>query len=318
MKKNQQKKNILVTAAGGSAGFSALRFLTEFPQVRLFATDTDGNSQGQYFAREFKIMAPFYQREAYARDLRRLISHWDIDLVIPTLDEEMEEISRVLADTGVQILASPPTTLQLVMNKEKFSTWAWEHMREFTALTTTLDREPSWDAGEYFVKPIHGRGGDGCLTLPKEELAGLRRDLAASASAYLLMEVLPGREWTVDAYVTKAGVVRYIVPRERLVVESGVSKKGRTEKNSLLMAATEMLIAKVPFYGPICVQYKEDARGQPKLLEVNARMSGGSSITKLAGANPMRCLIEELAGKAPHPVPWREIIGVGYTTYKTV
>lgn len=311
MQNPKTQTHILVTAVGGSAGLSALRFLKEQEGVCAHGVDINPNSEGQYFAHQFRVMSAFRDREAYARDLHALIVEWDIDIVVPTLDEEMGEIQNVLAGTSVHILASPKETLQIVMDKKRFYNWVEKHMSEFGAQFTTLDKDPSWDAQEYFLKPARGRGSNGCMLVTKEDLPRVRSEFS-NPEEQLVMEVLPGREWTVDAYVTKSGVVRYVVPRERLVVESGVSKKGRTEKHAVMMNATRTLISKLSFYGPICVQFKEDAQGNPKLLEVNARMSGGSPITRLAGADPMQCFIEELAGMEPYDVAWIEITADNY------
>lgn len=315
MTNNKPQTHVLITAVGGSAGLSALRFLTEHTHVRVHGTDINDASEGQHFAHEFRVMAPFRDHEAYTRDLRELITEWNIDIVIPTLDEEMEEIQNVLDGVDVHILASPKETLRLVMNKKLFYEWARKELPEYTAQFSTLDQEPSWDAPSYFIKPSRGRGSNGCMLVTKADLPRVRSEFV-NPEEQVVMEVLMGREWTVDVYVTKSGVVRYVVPRERLVVESGVSKKGRTEKHEVIIAATKELIARLSFYGPICVQFKEDADGNPKLLEVNARMSGGSPITKLAGADPMKCFVEELRGEEPYAVEWNEITGVGYTQYK--
>ncbi len=310
-KRAKTQRHILVTAAGGSAGLSALRFLAEHEGVRVHGTDINDASEGQHFAHEFQLMAPFRDREAYARDLHALIAQWEIDIVIPTLDEEMEVIQDVLARVDVHILASSKETLQIVMDKKQFYDWVAANMPEYGARYTTLDKEPAWDASEYFLKPIRGRGSNGCMLAQKEDLLRVRSE-SAHPEDMLVMEVLLGREWTVDAYVTASGVVRYVVPRERLVVESGVSKRGRTEKHEKIMHATKTLISQLSFYGPICVQFKEDEHGNPKLLEVNARMSGGSPITHAAGADPMRCFIEELAGGEPYIVEWEEITADNY------
>ncbi len=312
MKNPKTQTHILVTAVGGSAGLSALRFLKEQEGVCVYGVDINPNSDGRQFAHEFRVMAPFRDTKGYAQDLHTLIREWEIGVVVPTLDEEMEVIQDVLADTSVHILASPKETLQIVMNKKKFYDWVAAHSPKFAAHITTLDKEPSWDASTYFIKPIHGRGGSGCMLVAKEDLASVR-SASAHPSEMLVMETLSGREWTVDAYVTKSGVVRYIVPRERLVVESGVSKRGRTEKHPTIIAATKELLSKLSFYGPICVQFMEDGQGNPKLLEVNARMSGGSPITRDAGADPMKCFLEELDGVEPYEVEWDEIIADNYS-----
>lgn len=317
MQNHKTQTHILVTAVGGSAGHSALRFLADHAHIRVHGVDINHESEGQHFGHAFRVVSPFREINAYSDDLRKMIAEWEIDIVVPTLDEEMEVIQTVLADTGVHILASPKETLQIVMDKKRFYNWVEKHMSEFGAQFTTLDKDPSWDAQEYFLKPARGRGSNGCMLVTKEDLPRVRSEFL-NPDEQLVMEVLPGREWTVDAYVTKSGVVRYVVPRERLVVESGVSKKGRTEKHAVMMNATRTLISKLSFYGPICVQFKEDAQGNPKLLEVNARMSGGSPITRLAGADPMQCFVEELAEMEPYDVEWKEITGVAYTQHKII
>ena len=37
--------------------------------------------------------------------------------------------------------------------------------------------------------------------------------------------------------------------------------------------------------GPVCIQLKEDSRGNPKFIEVNPRLGGGTYFSTLAGVN---------------------------------
>jgi carbamoyl-phosphate synthase large subunit len=181
----------------------------------------------------------------------------------------------------------------------------------------TCDTSIAWESDHYFVKPREGRGSRGCRVVTKKELHEFIDSLDEKARReWIVMEVLPGKEWTVDVYVRKDGVPLYIVPRERLEVVAGISRKGKTVKHDALIAQTQKLLSMLPFRGPVCIQWKADSEGNPKLLEVNARMSGGIMITVLSGANPMELLALELEGKSPSLIDWEERTVVGYTTYQ--
>ncbi|MET0580910.1 MAG: ATP-grasp domain-containing protein, partial [Pseudoxanthomonas sp.] len=57
------------------------------------------------------------------------------------------------------------------------------------------------------------------------------------------------------------------------------------EDNPLLLAHAQSLVERFGLNGMINVQFKEDAHGRPRLLEINPRASGGVAMSCLSGIN---------------------------------
>ena len=60
--------------------------------------------------------------------------------------------------------------------------------------------------------------------------------------------------------------------------------------------------------GPVCIQLKEDVDGNPKFIEVNPRLGGGTYFTTLAGVNFMDIIVNK-PSVIPEP---KEIMVVRY------
>jgi len=312
-------KNVLVTAAGGGAGINALRLLVKYDQLRLFATDIDPHSSGQIFANEFRTMASFASRNQYEKDLLKMIDEWSIDYIIPTLQEELEDINNITKNTKAQVILSDFETVSLCCNKIDFYRWVRENLPEFSVGFHILGDSYLWDVDDIFLflKPIKGRGSTGCRRIAKYEIPKYCNAFW-NYRDYLVMEDLPGKEYTVDCYVSKGGYVPYIVPRERIQTMDGVSLKGRTLRDNRIIDATQKIIDKLKFRGPICIQWKEDKEGNLKILEINPRLSGGHMITVASGANAMECFYDEyINGNVPFS-HWYETTVLGYLDYKVI
>lgn len=96
----------------------------------------------------------------------------------------------------------------------------------------------------------------------------------------LAMEYLPGPEWSLDC----------ICDEGRLVIGVARRKRGRVqelEADGPIFAMARAAIELFALSGQINVQFKaanEDG-GDPRLLEINPRMSGGMARTRFAGVN---------------------------------
>lgn len=303
-------KRLLVTGAGGPAGINALKLLSALPEeVEVFGTDIDPMAAGQFFCQEFALTARCDDREAYRSSMLELIKRWNIDTVLPTVSEELVMVREALKEANVIIVLSAQETIERCHDKREFYRFVEAAAPQLMGEWSTADKV-SWEAETYFLKPAFGRGSRGCRLIGVAELALLAKQ--PDAASWIVMEPLPGKEWTVDAYIDATGTPVYIVPRERLQMSGGISSKGKTVHETEVIERTKALLAILPCRGPVCVQFKQDAKGEPKLLEMNPRLSGAVSITALAGANPMACLLEDLAHGRVNPVEWRDIAVVRY------
>ncbi len=303
--------NILVTGVGGPAGINAVKLLSQQSDITIYAVDTDLLSAGQFFAHHFFQVPLVADYDNYSLVLQGIVKKYNIHAILPTVSEELIVIRRALEGINVKIVLSPQLTLELCHDKRLLYTWMDENFLEYMVKWQTLDVREMWEDQTYFIKPSHGRGARGCRRVARSEIA-YWRELLSPRKEWLIMEDLPGTEWTVDAYVTSSGRISMNVPRERLALSGGISLKGRTVKEAKVIYQTEAVIKKLPFYGPICFQWKADKNNEPKLVEINPRLAGGVAISALAGADPMQCLIQELRCEKSPIIDWKEVTVIRY------
>ena len=91
----------------------------------------------------------------------------------------------------------------------------------------------------------------------------------------LVMQTLPGVEYSVDA-LSHGGELRTLVMRRK---DGGLGNVQTAVDDSRLREWTALLARDLEMDGLFNAQFKEDADGLPRLLEVNARASGGLSIS---------------------------------------
>ncbi|GMT41736.1 MAG: hypothetical protein IEMM0002_0147 [bacterium] len=91
------------------------------------------------------------------------------------------------------------------------------------------------------------------------------------------------------------GRVISVVPRERLVIRSGVSDRGRTEKNKKLIDLSAKVAETLGIIGAANLQCKVDG-GKITYFEVNPRFSGAIQLTIKAGADFPAMILEMING----------------------
>lgn len=313
------KIKILVTGVGGPAGVNAVRLFERFKdRAEIFGVDSDPLSAGRFFVEDFAVIPLASDTEKYASEFSKKINEWQIDYILPTVAEELVIIGEALGGYKNKLIISDLIALEICHDKRKLYAWVQAHMPEMMPQWQTLDQPINFKAEQYFIKPAFGRGARGCRVINADELGYLTGRQDAGQSETIMMEILPGKEWTVDAYINKDGSYAFIAPRSRLSLSGGISAKGRTEKNEKLIALTKKLLDGLSCRGPICVQWKNDKNGEPKLVEINPRLSGGIMITALAGADPIECLLAEIENRAIVNQDWKEITVVRYLTEKII
>ncbi len=299
---------ILVTGCGGPAAVSFLRSLDE-QRVDLFAVDIDPYAAGLFLVpADRRALVPPGSDPAFVDLLLQLCRSWDIDLLVPTVECELEPVTAACPrfyDLGVQVLVQPEPVLAATLDK-----WAMaERCRGKVPLPATalLDHDLDLTAeGLTFpliVKPRRGSGSQGVhLVRDAGHLATLAHD-----GTLLVQEHLPGPEYSVDVLSRGDGTVVATVPRERLKVDSGVAVTARTLHHPELETLSTRLADHLGFRGIANVQWRCDPAGRPRLLEVNPRLPGTMPLTVESGvAMPFWVVAEALGAEVPDHLPFRE------------
>jgi len=122
---------------------------------------------------------------------------------------------------------------------------------------------------------------------------------------FVIQPFIRGKEYTVDAYVSKSGEVLGCVPRTRLYVVGGEVVNSITTKNEALESECRRILSLSEFRGPITIQAIENKDGI-WFIEVNPRFGGGVILSMEAGADYAKLLIREALGKPVEKVNWRD------------
>ncbi len=293
--------NVLVTAASRRVplvqAFRAALYELGLPGA-VIATDVNAYSPAVHMAdRAYRV--PMATDPAYIDEILGLCEAEGVRLVVPTIDDELPMFGaarEAFARIGTFAACSSKATA-LTCN-DKYATCARLIDHGIPAARTYLPSVlPAYPDFPLFIKPRVGRGAVGAYVVRNF------RDLAfflGYVESPIVQEYLAGPEFTIDVLCDPAGRPLAIVPRERVVIRSGVIDRGRTVKDPRLLELAEQVCAAMPFAGPLNIQCR--MRGDvPTVFEINPRFSGGIPLTIAAGADFPAMLVQLAQGARLEP-----------------
>ncbi|VAX23269.1 hypothetical protein MNBD_NITROSPINAE01-1128 [hydrothermal vent metagenome] len=296
------KFNILITAASRRVamirGFTtALRELGISGAVHV--TDTDKNSPGLRFCDKAHLV-PLSTSDGYIQAILEICEKENINLVIPTIDEELPVFGankEKFKAIGVIPLVSDENIGDICNDKHLTASFFDEHA--FPFVKTYLPHEIDFASIKYplFIKPRVGRGSVSAYPVHTETQLRFFLDYVKNP---VVQDYLDGAEYTVDALIGLDGKVLSVVPRERLVIRSGVCDRGRTRKNMKLITLCRDICEKLGVIGPVNLQCKVN-RGKISFFEINPRFSGAIQLTVAAGADFFKMIVKDAIGEGQEP-----------------
>lgn len=305
---------VLITGAGGPAAVSIWKSLKDDHQ--LFLADMDPSAPGLYLtAAGQRFVIPAGDSPQLVDALLQLCKAQRIEVLLTTVDAELAPIAARSAEfnaIGVQVPLSPHATLQMCRDKYLLL----KHLQgaapvpEFVLLSPRTQAEIS--AFPRFAKPRLGAGSRGIKLI---ENAAALNELPLDDS-YLVQELLPGVEFSVDVYVTSQGQVIAAVPRERIRTDSGIAITARTLHHAELIAAAIAVAKAADIRYVANIQFKQAADGVFKLLEINPRFPGSLPLTAAAGVDIPKLLMADIQGQ-PLPselIEFQDLLMVRYWT----
>ncbi len=294
--------NILITAASRrvpliQAFGRALRRLGIRGNV--ITTDMNNLSPGLYFSDRHYIV-PLTSDPEYIPKLKSIAFKERIHLLVPTIDDELPLFGSHAAtflSMGVRVAVSSEKT-GLICN-DKLETTRFLSSNGIPVARTWLPGEIALDRISYplFLKPRSGRGSVGAYRIASERELQFFTEYVSDP---VIQEFLPGREFTIDVLADFSGRVISAVPRERLVIRSGVIDRGRTWNNPALIDLGVRTAMALDIRGPANIQVKWH-NDSATIFEVNPRFSGGIPLTIAAGADFPAWLIEMRCGRRIRP-----------------
>ena len=296
------RPNVVVTAASRRVALvralqAALARLS--PHGRVIATDIDPYSPAVHVA-DAAHEVPRSDHPSYVDALIEVCEANDAGLLVPTIDDELETIAAAterFAAAGVVVTAPDVETARICRDKRRTASHLEAHGIRVAATWTPDEVRSAQPPLPLFIKPRRGRGSVGAY--PVQTTEQLRFFLEYVPDP-IVQEYLAGPEFTIDVFCDLQGRVLSAVPRERLVIRSGVTDRGRTVRDQALVDLAVRCAAVLAFRGAVNVQCRI-VQGTPVVFEINPRFSGGIQLTIAAGADFAEWTIRAARGEVLRP-----------------
>lgn len=189
----------------------------------------------------------------------------DYDLIIPFHDEAVKILSELNLNNSC---VSEYQTSSICLDKKKFE--------EYILLDNQLSSYyPKYVDGEAVLKPSRGVSSNGVVFLDNYE-----KDIPDD---FVIQKRIRGTEYTIDCFFDKDFSIIDYVPRKRIKVVDGEVVESATVNSKKFEHVINLLSKKFKFKGPVCFQFIEDENGKLWIIEINARMGGGCTLSISAG-----------------------------------
>lgn len=268
-------------------------------------------------AADCSVILPAYNSPEYRGAVLEWARSESPDLFISLNDYELQILADGLADDlrelGCTVASLGSAAQKIVLDKRLLA--ATLHDCAIPTPTTWLGSEAEQaisvkPSGDFVVKHRFGSGSAGLGFASAKTLRAAVDESAQSAKspdgrtssagldAVIIQEQLPGTEYGVDGIFSLHGTgeLRGVLARRKDRMRNGDTDVATTvpaERFAASLAALGRVLTPV---GPIDVDFKESADGEPLIIDVNPRFGGGYPFCHLAGADVPADIVRTLAG----------------------
>ena len=288
-------KNILISSAGRRVELieiwkkEAKKYLGN--DVLVYANDFNPRLSAACNFADYTFQICKVSDENYITCLIRECIKKNIGIIIPTIDTELEKLSKyrkVFQAEGINIIISDLDIVQKCRDKRITSKFF---------KTLGMDSPEIYNKGNLkfplVLKPYNGSSSLG-LKIIKNQSQLSKDDINNSANIYQYFIPNDWDEYSADLFYRKDGNLNCCVTRLRISTVGGEINKGITKKNNIY----KFIVNKMKFIkgarGPLTLQIFSNTKENKFLaIELNARFGGGYPMSYSCGANYPKMIIKE-------------------------
>jgi len=268
--------NVLVFPCGSEIGLEINRALGDSKHFRLFGASSV-DDHGKYVYKNYIAGLPFVDASNFIDELNKNIELHNIDFVIPAHDSVVLKMAENQDIIKAIVVTSCAETCRICRSKRK----TYDLFRDLLPTPTVYSMSDKMTF-PVFLKPDVGQGTKGTY------IANTNNDvdfMLGKDPALLVLEYLPGKEYTVDCFTDKSGDLLFAEGRERTRIYSGISVNSKPTKNARFYELAEIINRTLSFQGVWFYQVKERASGELVLMEIAPRVAGTMALFRALGVN---------------------------------
>lgn len=278
--------NVLVFPGGTEIGLEIHKALCNCKDIHLFSAGLNVPNHAPFvYARHF--VAPSIHEPAWIEELNKIITENSIDYIFPAYDDIIVALAQNSDKLKARIVSSPLETCLITRSKLE----TYKYFSNCLPVPDLYTGSESIANYPVFLKPDRGQGSQNARIVDtKEQLMSALQGTDES----IILEYLPGEEYTVDCFSDRLSGLLFCGGRERIRTRSGISVSSRPVHNDIFTDYATKISKKLPFHGAWFFQVKKDRNSVFKLLEVAPRIAGTMALHRVMGVNfPLLSIYEQ-------------------------
>jgi carbamoyl-phosphate synthase large subunit len=285
---------VIRTAAGC---LSSMALINEMKKnnVSVIATDCNPCSIGLHLCDKGYVV-PKGDDPKFIKEIIKICENEKPNAIISGPEEEVINFSRekdLFDELGILLLCPNYESVGICMDKVKTN----NALSKLNIPVPEIYNE-SEIVFPCIIKPRSGRGGRGIYKIENEDDFNFFK---TKVDNLMIQEFVDGEEYTIDTFADRDGTPLSVIPRLRLLTESGISVKGMTVNDLKIIEYCKKIVKELRLFGPSCIQCIKDKQGDVKFLEINPRFGGGSVLSIKSDPTIMQNLIKIIKGEKPMP-----------------
>ncbi|ATW28604.1 hypothetical protein DCMF_13730 [Candidatus Formimonas warabiya] len=216
--------------------------------------------------------------DSFINDFNAILEHYHIDYIYPSMDGVVYKLAEFSQRLAATLIAPDFFTTSVCRSKRK----TYDLFKHILVVPKEYMSPDEVESFPVFLKPDVGQGSAG--TQVARDMDQLKFYLKQNPSL-MILEYLPGKEYTVDCFTNRAGRLVFVGGRDRKRIKSGISINATQAYHDQFFFVAEKINSLLHQKGGWFFQLKENARGELSLLEVAARIAGTSTFFRGKGIN---------------------------------
>jgi len=271
--------NVLVFPCGSEISLEIHRSLQFSVHVNLFGASSR-DDHGRYLYRQYDGGLPYISDSGFIEAFNAVLEERNIDYIFPTHDT----VALHLAENRTRLSAAPLNANLHACQVAREKRLIYDLFADCEFCPIVYKELGQTNTFPVFIKPNRSEGGKGCQVINdglewQHYHNGPRNDC-------LVLEYLPGEEYTVDCFTDRNGRLRFCGARTRSRILAGISVQARRfPDNGEFLCIAEEINQRVVMSGAWFFQVKRSSTGQLKLLEFAPRVPSTMGLYRNLGIN---------------------------------
>lgn len=273
-------KNVLVFPCGSEIGLELYRSIGKSTHFKLYG-GSSVDDHGRFVYENYIDDIPKIDDYSFETEINKIINDYNIDFIFPAHDSVVLKLAKArdANNLNCEVVTSPYATCLISRSKSK----TYKLLDGVISVPKIYEKNQLSGAElPLFLKPDIGQGSKGTYK------ATTLNDIdyhTKNDPTLIILEYLPGKEYTVDCFTDFEGNLIFAEGRLRKRVSNGISVSSESVYDERFKEIAYKINNKLTFNGVWFFQLKESNSGELVLLEVAPRVAGTMGLVRGRGAN---------------------------------